>query len=122
MTEATRKQIDYARSLGISNPQNYTKEALTKLIKEQVEGPQSNTPKPKFNNEKPGAETSQHSIVIQRTEKPHSYEFGKANNRHKIYYAEVSELRAKIAELKEAGFLDEGDEYGKIKQEDKGTF
>jgi len=46
---------------------------------------------------------SHHDIVISRTEKPHSYEFGSAGNRHKIYYAEVAELLAQIEALKECG-------------------
>lgn len=41
-------------------------------------------------------------IVINRVEKPHSYEFGKAGARHKVYYSEVSELLGHIAELKRA--------------------
>lgn len=39
-------------------------------------------------------------IVLQRTEKPHSYEFGPANSRHKIYYGEISELKEHIEALK----------------------
>ena len=62
-------------------------------------------------NVQPGASNAQiiesrHDIVMNRVEKPHSYEFGKANNRHKVYYAEISELKAHIEALKEAGFLE----------------
>jgi len=40
------------------------------------------------------------SIVINQTEKPHSYEFGPAGQRHKIYYATVLELKDQIQQLK----------------------
>ena len=48
-----------------------------------------------------------HDVVLNRTEKPHSYEFGPANARHKIYYGEVAELKAQIEALKEFGFIAE---------------
>ena len=35
-----------------------------------------------------------------------SYEFGKATNRHKVYYNTVEELQYKIADLKEAGLVE----------------
>ena len=50
-------------------------------------------------------QTAKHDVVISRTEKPHSYEFGPANQRHKIYYGEVIELVAHIASLKSAELL-----------------
>lgn len=64
----------------------------------------------KCETSKPGAVTasvqeSRHDIVISRTEKPHSYEFGVASARHKIYYNVVSELVAQIEELKKAGLF-----------------
>ena len=59
-----------------------------------------------------------HDIVISRTEKPHSYEFGKAGNRHKIYYEEISELKAHIDSLKENGLYDETET---IKPEELGS-
>ena len=36
---------------------------------------------------------------ISQKEEPNSYEFGKAGNRHKIYYKEVQDLKYKIQEL-----------------------
>ena len=36
MTEATPKQIGYAKKLAIENPENYTKEALSKMIDERI--------------------------------------------------------------------------------------
>lgn len=48
-----------------------------------------------------------HDVVINRVEKPHSYEFGKAGARHKIYYGEVLELREHIQMLRNAGLIEE---------------
>lgn len=53
-----------------------------------------------------GNDTSKHDIVVSRVEKPHSYEFGKAGARHKIYYNKVDELRVQIAALKDAGLVE----------------
>lgn len=39
------------------------------------------------------------NTVMNTTDKPHSYEFGKAGNRHKVYYREVDELKDHIAAL-----------------------
>jgi len=38
MSEATEKQINYAKSLGIDNPGQYSKETLRELIEKQIEG------------------------------------------------------------------------------------
>ena len=42
-------------------------------------------------------------IIINKTEKPNSYEFGKAGSRFKIYYGEVGELKEHIEKLKNCG-------------------
>ena len=55
-----------------------------------------------------------HDIVITRTEKPHSYEFGKPNNRHKIYYGNIEELKQHLEILKNAGLMEEEIETIKI--------
>ena len=47
------------------------------------------------------------TFVINENSKGNSYEFGKATNRHKIYYNSVEELKKHIKELKEAGYIDE---------------
>jgi len=41
------------------------------------------------------------SVVISRTEKPHSFEFGKAGNRIKIFYDTPEELNTHVKKLKE---------------------
>lgn len=45
--------------------------------------------------------------VINKTEKPHSYEFGKAGARHKVYYNDVKELKLHIEQLKNVGLYKE---------------
>ncbi len=41
------------------------------------------------------------------TEKPNSFEFGKAGNRFKVYYDKVAELIAHIAELRKEGLIND---------------
>lgn len=41
-------------------------------------------------------------IVINRTEKPNSYEFGPSGDRHKIYYDTPAELEQLIKDVLEA--------------------
>lgn len=106
MTEATEAQIKLAQKLNIDNPGQYTKEALSLKISEKLpdrskkpaEAPQSTI-------------TAKHDVVITRTEKPHSFEFGKASKRHKIYYGTVAELKEHIDMLKEQGLADIEDIY-----------
>ncbi len=40
---------------------------------------------------------------INRTEKPNSYEFGKAGDRFKLYFDSTKELLDQLEELKKAG-------------------
>lgn len=115
MTIPTEKQISFAYSLGISNAETYSKEELSKLINDRAGQKKASNFKqnPSFSsqNSKPSAPAPQEavtqSLVINRTEKPNSYEFGKASARHKIYYNEVGELTTHIALLKDAGLIDE---------------
>lgn len=48
-------------------------------------------------------------LVINKTEKPNSYEFGKAGNRFKIYYSDSEDLQGQLNKLVEAGLAVEGD-------------
>lgn len=50
------------------------------------------------------------NTVMNKTEKPHSYEFGAAGNRHKIYYGDVRDLVMRVAELVEAGLATDPNE------------
>jgi len=110
--EATEKQISFAKSLGISNPESFTKMALKEMIDKKLKERDANKPiaqpspisAPISSNQ-----VGRHDIVIQRTEKPHSYEFGPAKSRFKIYYNEVTELKAHIEMLKQADLYFEDD-------------
>ncbi len=48
-------------------------------------------------------ETLNTQYIIQRSEKPNSYEFGKAGNRFKLYFDNPEDLLAQITKLKELG-------------------
>ena len=54
---------------------------------------------------------TRHDVIIEQKAKPHSYEFGKAGARHKVYYDTVADLKATMQELKEAGLLDDEPEF-----------
>jgi len=43
-------------------------------------------------------------IVINKTERPNSYEVGKAGSRWKIYFNDAVDLKMQIEQLKVAGF------------------
>ena len=44
-------------------------------------------------------------VILNKTERPNSYEFGKAGNRFKIYFDKPSELKDLVDDLREQGFL-----------------
>ena len=104
--EATEKQINYAQKLGIDNPEQYTKQALSQMIDSKQSGT-SGFSKPSTSSQ--ASNTAKHDIIISRTEKPHSFEFGKPGKRHKIYYGEIAELQEHIQALKAQGLAEEGD-------------
>ncbi len=43
-------------------------------------------------------------VIISRTEKANSYEFGSAGNRFKLYFEEAADLLKKVKELRDSGF------------------
>lgn len=45
--------------------------------------------------------------VLNKTEKPNSYEFGKAGNRFKLYFENAEDLQKQITKLKERGIYSE---------------
>ena len=49
------------------------------------------------------------TIVKNVTEKPCSYEFGKAGNRHKLYYSDADDLEKQLNELVAKGYVSEED-------------
>jgi len=102
MNDPTLKQIKYARTLGIEDPENKSKEELSKMI----DGKLGNKPNSSQNgSNQVNQAVSKHDVVISRVEKPHSYEFGPANQRHKVYYSEVNELLEHIKQLEEANLI-----------------
>lgn len=109
MTAPSQKQISYAEKLGIEQPDQYDMKTLSKMIDAKLGGKPKNTPTAQ------PAQTSEHSIVISRVEKPHSYEFGKASARHKIYYATIKELKEHYDSLKENGFIELEDEVEHVR-------
>lgn len=48
-------------------------------------------------------------IVLNKTEKANSYEFGKAGNRFKIYFKDIDDLKSQLMQLVEAGLIIEED-------------
>ena len=113
MTEATEKQINFANSLGIAEANSKSKETLKVLIDEKLKERDGN--KPKVAQNSPVAQIGATSGL---SEVKHlfqnAYEFGKAGNRQTIRYWNVEELKTKVKELRDAGFLDE-DEVEMVK-------
>ena len=50
---------------------------------------------------------TEEQIILNKTEKASSYEFGKAGNRFKVYYDTPEELLKHISKLKELGLYKE---------------
>jgi hypothetical protein len=48
-------------------------------------------------------------IIINKTERPSSYEFGKAGNRFKIYYSDADDLENQLNELVAKGLVNKED-------------
>lgn len=49
-------------------------------------------------------------IIINKNEKPSSFEFGKAGNRFKLYFDTAEDLENQIKELKDKGLYKEEEE------------
>ena len=98
---ATDKQIKFAKTLGIENPEDFEVKALSKMIDEKMGG------KPKMAST-PTAQATlpTETTVINKTDKPNSYEIGRAGKRCKIYYNDTTELAEHIERLKTMGLLD----------------
>lgn len=89
---ATEKQINYAKTLGIEDPEQYETKALSAKIDEAMRA-KGMTPKPfvKPTQNNQQSITATTNVVISRTEKPNSLEIGKAGNRIKFYFDSVQE-------------------------------
>jgi len=46
------------------------------------------------------------NVVISKTERPNSFEFGPASARMKLYFETIDELKQKIKDAKELGLID----------------
>lgn len=46
-------------------------------------------------------------IIINKTEKPNSYEIGKTGDRFKLYFSDAEDLASQIKELKDKGLYNE---------------
>jgi hypothetical protein len=113
MSEATEKQISFATSLGIENPSQYSKEALKELISSKAgsKGNESSYTKktqPQPSNGQIGT-TEGIAQVIHSFES--EYEFGPAGNRHKIKYRTIEELKERMKQLEDAGYLIEHEKF-----------
>jgi len=49
----------------------------------------------------------EHQVIVNRKEKPNTFEIGRAGKRHTIAYDKVEELDAQIKSLRALGYLDE---------------
>ena len=102
MSEATEKQISFAKSLKIEDPESKSKETLKVLIDEALNAGKSKKTQQQVSNAVIGA-TGGISEVNHNFQS--EYEFGPAGNRHKIKYFKIEELKQKMKELEEAGYF-----------------
>lgn len=100
--EATQKQISFAQSLGIENPENFTKEALKELISKKLDE-KSGNPKKTQQGASVGVIAATQGIGEVKHIFQSSYEVGAAGNRHTIKYFTIPELKEKLEALKNAG-------------------
>lgn len=47
---------------------------------------------------------TEQSVILNKTERPNSYEFGSAGNRFKIYFDTSAELTRLVKDLRDDGF------------------
>ena len=50
---------------------------------------------------------NEEQVVISKTEKPNSFECGKAGNRFKLYFTDATDLKSQIIELKALNIMQE---------------
>ena len=102
MSEATEKQISFAKSLNIADAESKSKETLKVLIDEALKAKAGKTEKTQ-----PQAPIQANPAVVGVTQGiaqvnhmfQSSMEFGPAGKRHKIYYDNAEDLKNKIAEI-----------------------
>jgi len=104
MSEATEKQISFAKSLGIKEPETKSKETLKVLIDEKLKE-QSTSSKKTRQDASMGQIGATEGISDVKHHFQSEYEFGPAGNRHRIKYFTVEELKQKMKELEDAGYF-----------------
>ena len=108
--EATAKQIKFAQSLGIENPQSFSSKVLSEMINAKLGKPPAQHENSQFspvsasNSVFQGNNTTQ--LVIHRNERANSYEFGKAGNRFKVYFEDAHDLDRKLKDLEDNGLYE----------------
>jgi hypothetical protein len=119
MEAATDKQIKFAKHLGINEAESFSKQALKEMIDQKLQkdkGIQQPAQQKAYSEPVMASNFSYEHIMVTRVDKPHSYEFGKAGSRHKVYYSTITELKAHMQELMTAGMVSIED-LGQIPEE-----
>ena len=101
MSEATKKQISFAKSLGIEDPSSKSKETLKVLIDEALKakgGTEKKTqPQPSMGQIASTGGLSEVKHLFQN-----AYEFGKAGDRLTIRFWDVEDFKRQVKELQAA--------------------
>ena len=113
--EATEKQVNLLLTHGYTNEQIgvLNKQAISDAIGKiySDKGWDKGNRDVKTSEKAPVAQNTQNvvneTIVRQISVTPHSYEFGKAGARHKVYYGTIEELKKHLEALKAEGLADE---------------
>jgi len=117
MGKPSYAQVKFAESVGVENAGLYQDSVeLSKAIaaaqgKPYVpyQGKANTQPVQQKANVEPANASSAivNQTVLTKTDKPHSYEWGAASKRNKVYYNTIEELIEQVKALQEAGFADE---------------
>ena len=103
-----KKEFEYTPPVGYEDKRKYC-DSCSKARKDAWAAKKTAPSAPIEQNQ-----TSEHTVVLNRTEKPHSYEFGKATARHKIYYGNIEDLKEHLEALRIAMLIDEDIETQKF--------
>ena len=105
--EECKKVFEYEPPVGFPDKRKYCDECSKRRKAEYEAKKQGISSQNAPTSQIQAISEARHDVVIQRTEKPHSFEFGKPSSRHKIYYGDVEELKKQIEMLKTAGLYEE---------------
>jgi len=104
---ATEKQIKFASSLGIENPEQYDKQTLRGVIDAKTGGSKKDKPLNSYQKPSNGQIQATETIVREIKMKANSFEFGKAGCRMKLYFEDLEDLQKQIDEAVQAGLVDD---------------